>query len=359
MILSLLKLPFAVFNSVRQLVSQTFFVAVLFSVITWTSILLYGVFYWNYIPKSSHVYPVHLHFESKACPGGFCDYPIADVAIVRPGQDNYLARGQRYKIYLELEMPESEANQRIGMFTVRLDMISEDGEVLRSTQRSGVLRYKSMLVRIFSTLTYIPMLLFGSAEEKQTVSVLLFDRYEEDYAKPATQATITIRNSHIEVYTATLKIFADFTGLRYLLYNWPLTSAVVGIATNFFFVTLVALLSWNHLAPAKPKPPRPERRKRPSKEEEEEKAKGEGEDNAEGDTASDVSGQPDLVKETVESRKARRRKKELDEKTGKTLRQLFGTPGHESSTSLSSLSSERVATGATGHQQQKREEVKT
>lgn len=354
MILSLLKLPFAVFNSIRQLVSQTFFVAVLFSVIAWTSILLYGVFYWNYIPKSSHVYPVHLHFESKACPGGFCDYPIANVAIVRPGQDDYLARGQRYKIYLELEMPESEANQRIGMFTVRLDMISEDGEVLRSTQRSGVLRYKSMLVRLFYTLTYIPMLLLGSAEEKQTVSVLLFERYEEDYTKPATQASITIRNSHIEIYTATLKIFADFTGLRYLLYNWPLTSAVMGIATNFFFVTLVALLSWNHLAPAKPKQPRPERKKRPSADKEAKEA----DDNAEGDTASDVSGQPDLVKETVESRRARKRKKELDEKTGKTLRQLFGAPGHESSTSLSSLSSERVATASIG-QQQKREEAKT
>lgn len=343
MILSLLKLPFSVFNSVRQLVSQTFFVAVLFSVITWTSVLLYGVFYWNYIPKSSHVYPVHLHFESKACPEGFCDYPIANLAIVRPGQDDYLARGQRYKIYLELEMPESEANQRIGMFTVRLDMISEDGEVLRSTQRSGVLRYKSILVRLLSTLTYIPFLLFGSAEEKQTVSVLLFDRYEEDYAKPATQASIMVRNSHIEIYTATLKIYADFTGLRYLLYNWPLTSAVVGIATNFFFVTLVALLSWNHLAPAKPKPPRPERKKRPS----DEKAKLEEADTAEGDTASDLSSQPDLVKETVESHTARKRKKELDEKTGKTLRKLFGTADHESSTSLSSLGSQRVATVAT------------
>lgn len=45
----------------------------------------------------------------------------------------------------------------------------------------GVLRYKSTMVRLISTLTYIPMLMFGSAEEKQIVSVLLFDRYEEDY----------------------------------------------------------------------------------------------------------------------------------------------------------------------------------
>lgn len=345
MILSLLRLPLAVLNSAKQLVSQTFFVAVLFSVITWTSILLYGVFYWNYIPKSSHVYPVHLHFESRACPAGFCDFLMANVTIVRPGQDDYLARGQRYKIYLDLEMPESEANQRIGMFTVVLDMISEDGEVLKSTHRSGVLRYKSMLVKIFLTLAYIPMLLFGSAEEKQMVSLQLFEKYVEDYSKPATQAGLVIRNSHIEVYTATLKIFADFTGLRYLLYNWPLTSAIVGISTNFFFVSLVALLSWNHLTPAKPKP-----RRRLSADKKKAAAKAKLEDDAEeteGDTSSDVSsGQPDIVKETKEARKIRK-KKELDEKTGNTLRQLFGAALHESSTSLSSLIGDQEASSST------------
>ncbi|XP_065309653.1 seipin [Dermacentor albipictus] len=340
MILSLLKLPLVLLNSVRQFISQTFFVAVLFSVITWTSILLYGVFYWNYIPKSSHVFPVHLHFESTACPAGFCDFLMANVTIVRPGQDEYLARGQRYKIYLDLEMPESEANQRIGMFTVGLDMISEDGEVLKSTHRSGVLRYKSMLVKLFATLTYIPMLLFGSAEEKQTVSLLLFEKYVEDYAKPATQAGLVIRNSHIEVYTATLKVYADFTGLRYILYNWPLTSAVVGISTNFFFVSLVALLSWNHLTPAKPKPRRPlaERKKHPSSE----KAQLEDAEETEDDTSSDISSsQPDLVKETRDAKV--RKRKELDEKTGKTLRQLFGATTRESSASLPSLGGDQEA----------------
>lgn len=348
MILSLLRLPLAVVNSVRQLVSQTFFVAVLFSVITWTSILLYGVFYWNYIPKSSHVYPVHLHFESRACPAGFCDFLMANVTIVRPGQDDYLARGQRYKIYLDLEMPESEANQRIGMFTVGLDMISEDGEVLKSTHRSGVLRYKSMLVKLFSTLAYIPMLLFGSAEEKQIVSLQMFEKYVEDYTKPATQAGLVIRNSHIEVYTATLKIYADFTGLRYLLYNWPLTSAIVGISTNFFFVSLVALLSWNHLTPtAKPKPHRrfsTDRKKGAEKDKPEDDA-----DETEDDTSSDASsGQPDIVKETKDAKI--RKRKELDEKTGKTLRQLFGATSHESSTSLSSLGGGQEASGNTRQQ---------
>lgn len=56
-----------------------------------------------------------------------------------------------------------------------------------------MLRYKSALVRLFSTMTYIPMLMFGSAEEKQTVSVLLFDRYEEDYVGTLVMLLFTLR----------------------------------------------------------------------------------------------------------------------------------------------------------------------
>ncbi|KAM7288837.1 seipin isoform X1 [Ixodes scapularis] len=311
MIWTLLRLPCTVVAAIKQLVARTFFLAVVFSVITWSSILLYGMFYWSYIPKSSHLFPVHLHFESRSCPEGFCDYPVANVTVVRPGYGEYLARGQRYKIYLDLEMPESDANQRIGMFTVKIDMITETGEVVRSSLRSGVLRYKSAMVRLFSTLTYIPMLMFGSAEEKQIVSVLLFDRYEEDYERPATQASIVIRNKFIEVYTATLKIYADFTGLRYLLYNWPLCSAIIGISTNFFFVALVALLSWHRLAPAKPR-----RRRRLSRRRSVSSARTEDENvSVSGESLEDEE-QPDLVKETIEAQEAvvrRRRQRDLEE----------------------------------------------
>ncbi|KAG0410088.1 hypothetical protein HPB47_012800 [Ixodes persulcatus] len=267
--------------------------------------------------------------RSRSCPEGFCDYPVANVTVVRPGYGEYLARGQRYKIYLDLEMPESDANQRIGMFTVKIDMITETGEVVRSSLRSGVLRYKSTMVRLISTLTYIPMLMFGSAEEKQIVSVLLFDRYEEDYERPATQASIVIRNKFIEVYTATLKIYADFTGLRYLLYNWPLCSALIGISTNFFFVALVALLSWQRLAPAKPR-----RRRRLSRRQSGSSARTEDENgrcdgyanygsscafflliSVSGESLEDEE-QPDLVKETIEAQEAvvrRRRQRDLEE----------------------------------------------
>ncbi|EEC13181.1 hypothetical protein IscW_ISCW020592, partial [Ixodes scapularis] len=98
---------------------------------------------------------------------------------------------------------------------------------------------------------------------------------------------------------------------RYLLYNWPLCSAIIGISTNFFFVALVALLSWHRLAPAKPR-----RRRRLSRRRSGSSARTEDENvSVSGESLEDEE-QPDLVKETIEAQEAvvrRRRQRDLEE----------------------------------------------
>lgn len=46
------------------------------------------------------------------------------------------------------------------------------------------------------------------------------------------------------MYGAYLRIHAHFTGLRYLLYNFPMTCAFVGVASNFTFLSVIALFSY-------------------------------------------------------------------------------------------------------------------
>lgn len=41
-------------------------------------------------------------------------------------------------------------------------------------------------------------------------------------------------------------INAHLTGLRYLMFHWPILSAIVGIGTNLFFIALVCTLSYLH-----------------------------------------------------------------------------------------------------------------
>ena len=43
-------------------------------------------------------------------------------------------------------------------------------------------------------------------------------------------------------------INAHLSGLRYLMFHWPILSALVGIGTNLFFIALVCTLSYLHFA---------------------------------------------------------------------------------------------------------------
>ncbi|XP_054723846.1 seipin-like, partial [Uloborus diversus] len=108
----------------------------------------------------------------------------------------------------------------------------------------ALLHYKTPLFKIIYTLFFAPGLLVGSVEEKQTLVISLFENFVEDGHKPAHFAYIEIQGKTTEIYSASLRIHARFTGLRYLMYYWPVLSALVGIGTNFFLLVLVIALIW-------------------------------------------------------------------------------------------------------------------
>lgn len=214
------------------------------TVLVWIAVFLYGTFYYTYMPAVSHVKPVHFQFKNCPPSNGPCSFPSANVSLVKKGRDQLLMRGQQYKVYLDLEMPESSRNKELGMFMVKIDLSNKKGEVLYSSSRLAILHYRSPLMHILNIFFYSPLLLMGSMEEKQIINVELFDYYEEDPWVPSVSAFLEIQSYNIEIYSASLGIYAHFTGLRYIMFHWPLISAVVGVGTNLFFLSVIALLSW-------------------------------------------------------------------------------------------------------------------
>lgn len=88
--------------------------------------------------------------------------------------------GQPYKIAVELEMPESLANQELGMFMVCAELKNAVGGIIEKACRSAILHYKSFFHHVIATFVYSPFLLSGSAEEKQLVAIELFSGFQED-----------------------------------------------------------------------------------------------------------------------------------------------------------------------------------
>ncbi|XP_041853416.1 seipin [Melanotaenia boesemani] len=225
----------------------------------WVSIFLYGSFYYSYMPTVSFSTPVHFFYTSDcdSLDSALCSFPTANISFMKNERDQVMANGQPYRVSLELEMPESPVNEQLGMFMVKMSCYTRGGNTVSTVGRSVMLHYRSNLLQTLSTLFFSPFLLTGMAEQKQLIEVEFFSDYKTNAYQPTVGAVIKIHSKRVQIYSSQLRIHAYFTGIRYLLYNFPLTSAVIGVATNFSFLSVIALFGylqfvWGGLWPPDP-----------------------------------------------------------------------------------------------------------
>uniref|UniRef100_A0A4W5L6L2 Seipin n=1 Tax=Hucho hucho TaxID=62062 RepID=A0A4W5L6L2_9TELE len=233
----------------RQRVLQGALLLCALGLLLWTAIFLYGSFYYSYMPLATYSTPVHYYYRTDCDSSAslLCSFPTANVSLLRNGKNQVMTYGQPYRISLELEMPESPANQELGMFMVKMFCYSRQGQTVTSSARSTMLRYRSGLLQTLGTLFLIPFFLAGTADQKQLVEVELFSEYREDSYAPSIGAIIEIQSQRVQIYSANLYIHAHFTGIRYFLYNFPTLSAVTGVASNLSFLSVLLLFSYLRL----------------------------------------------------------------------------------------------------------------
>ncbi|XP_060574237.1 seipin-like isoform X2 [Ruditapes philippinarum] len=214
------------------------------TVIFWFSVFLYGSYYYYYVPEVAQERQVYFHFRVCETGVGLCSFPIANISLLKEGKNEVFNVGQSYRIVLDLDVPESDVNRNIGMFMIEMRLYNKRGEVVQTSARATSVRYKSDLLRTLETFAFLPLFLFGYMHQKQFLHVDLFPDFMDNAYNPTVGLVVEVQSKKVEVYTAVLKVFAQFSGIRYFLYYWPLTSAVIGITWNFVFLSFIALLSW-------------------------------------------------------------------------------------------------------------------
>ncbi|XP_068116771.1 seipin [Hyperolius riggenbachi] len=234
------------FLRARRLLLQTGILCCVLLLLLWVSVFLYGSFYYSYMPAVKFSCPVHYQYSSNCDPplGILCSFPTANVSLLRNNRDRVLMYGQPYRISLELQVPESAVNQNLGMFMVSMSCYTKGGKEISYAARSAMLHYKSPLLGFLETFAMLPLMLFGLSEQRQSIEVELHSEYREDSYVPTTGAVIQIQSVRLQIYSAELRVHAHFTGLRYLLYHFPIMSAVIGISSNFIFMSVLVLLSY-------------------------------------------------------------------------------------------------------------------
>lgn len=197
-----------------------------------TSIFIYLTIYNIYIPKVHHQKQVHFEFDTKC--SNVCPNPSANIS----GNAFRLYSGQSYRFLLSLDMPESEVNWKQGMFMINLSIKSYlYQEPFVNASRPAILKQKSRLTRWLHSLFYMPLIVLGFKHEMQTVDVTLIDNY---YDGSFDIAALQLVARDIQVYSATLHIYANLSGLNYYMYNWPISSAFVGVSTLSSFMGLLS-----------------------------------------------------------------------------------------------------------------------
>ncbi|KAL2088632.1 hypothetical protein ACEWY4_015531 [Coilia grayii] len=220
------------------------------ALLLWVSVFLYGTFYYTYMPRASYSTPVHFYYSADCQLSAVCSFPMANVSLLSKDRDHVMTYGQPYRISLELEMPESPANQNLGMFMVKMTAYGKGEKTISTAARSTMLHYHSALLQMMATVLLSPLLLSGASEQKQLVTIELFSDYTENSYVPTAGAVIELQSHQVQVYSSHLFIHAHFTGIRYVLFNFPVLSAVVGVASVFIFLSIVILIgsvqhSWN------------------------------------------------------------------------------------------------------------------
>ncbi|XP_047441224.1 seipin-like isoform X2 [Mugil cephalus] len=249
-----------IMSRVRERVIQGFTVFSFVFLLLWLAAFLYGSFYYSFMPKATFSAPVHYYYRTdcESSTSFSCSYPVANISLMR-NKKHVLTFGQAYQISLQLEMPDSPTNQELGMFMIKTTCFSQDGGQVASSarftrqllsassSRFSMLRYRSDLLRTLRTLLFLPAFLSGAAEQQQLLDVELFSDYTDDPYSPSATAVIEIMSNRVQIYSSQLYVHAHFTGIRYLLFYFPVLSAVVGVSSNFIFLSVLFVLSYMRL----------------------------------------------------------------------------------------------------------------
>ncbi|KAF9273854.1 hypothetical protein BGZ68_001145, partial [Mortierella alpina] len=236
-------------SALHRKIVKVIIAVVVFVLLIGISFAAYLSFYWLYIPQRGHVGQVHLQYGKPTVPGVIGDGPKAEVDFTRGGRyGQFLRADQAYDISVNLLVPASERNVEIGNFMVVVTLLRADGRIVRSSSRPAILTYHSTPLKLMRTAWKAVPLVLEWSKEDQVIKVPLIENFVEDSSNPVTSALVSISTPELQVYRSTIHIDAHFQGLRYFMYYWKVTTALVFMGVFVFWEIIFSIITWQVLA---------------------------------------------------------------------------------------------------------------
>lgn len=149
--------------------------------------------------------------------------------------------GHKVKATVSMTLPESEYNRNLGMFQVRVDFLSGNGEILASSRHPCMIQFRSEPIRLLSTAVKIAPLLAGYLSESQTLNVKFKGFSEGAIPTACLKVTVEQRAEYPpgagipELYDASLIISSELPFFRRILWYWK--------KTIFIWITMASFMT--------------------------------------------------------------------------------------------------------------------
>ncbi|RMZ71710.1 Survival -like phosphatase nucleotidase [Pyrenophora seminiperda CCB06] len=260
------------------------------------AVVAYSSFYYTYIPVRGITVPVYLQYDHSSPPVynnaqanvlstdrlAKWPYGLANV----PG----LVHRQKYDVVVEMDVPRSDTNLKTGNWMVGLEfrgptaigqgvkhllgwdedwsvpdhsqgglpgataerMATEGATrdtptVLARSRRPVLLTYRSRILEMIYRLLRLPLYLVGLHTESEHVEISMMESvmFEPGYRNIPSSLRLEVRSRlPLEVYRTRVRISARLEGLRWLMYRYWITSALVGIGSFWGMEMGTLLFIW-------------------------------------------------------------------------------------------------------------------
>lgn len=128
---------------------------------------------------------------------------------------------------------------------VQLTLLSATNTTLASSRRPAIMTYRSPLLERIDTLVRAPLLISGWQRQEEILSVVLLE--DVVLASRVRTASVSIdapSSSTIGVYDIAVEFRARFTGVRWLMHNYRITTFLVATALFWSIEVVFMTLVW-------------------------------------------------------------------------------------------------------------------
>jgi seipin len=228
----------------------------------------YTLFYFRYVPRIGFSRDIHLQWDDvypSGAGGHNSDlfktrnpFPHGTVSL-----QNDLVGAQPYDIKLELELPRTRQNREAGNFMLDVSLLasaksslleglapsstSDSAPVLARSRRPAILRYRSLPVEVMHRVSQLPWYLVGVRHESEKLSIDVFESV--NFGRGSGSVPVALRlevqgSIRMQIYSARAVFRARFRGLRWLMYNHRIISAVFFVGVFWSVEMVFAGIAW-------------------------------------------------------------------------------------------------------------------